>query len=95
MRNLPEVLTVQELIHAPFEATAWFTVMAPAGTPAAIVQTVNAVTNRYLQSAAGKDLVARQSAEAGGGTPEEAAAFVRQEIDKWKPVIKAANISLN
>jgi tripartite-type tricarboxylate transporter receptor subunit TctC len=95
MRNLPEVLTVQELIHAPFEATAWFTVMAPAGTPAAIVQTVNAVTNRYLQSAAGKDLVARQSAEAGGGTPEEAAAFVRQEIDKWKPVIEAANISLN
>jgi tripartite-type tricarboxylate transporter receptor subunit TctC len=69
--------------------------MAPAGTPAAIVQTVNAVTNQYLQSAAGRDLIARQSAEAGGGTPEDAAAFVRREIEKWKPVIEAARISLN
>jgi tripartite-type tricarboxylate transporter receptor subunit TctC len=69
--------------------------MAPAGTPAAIVQTVNAVTNRYLQSAAGKDLLARQSAEASGGTPEDAAAFVKLELEKWEPVIRAANISLN
>ena len=95
MSNLPDVPTVQEVIHAPFEATAWFTVMAPAGTPADIVQTVNAITNRYLQSAAGKDLVARQSAEVGGGTPEDAAAFVKLELEKWQPVIKAANISLN
>ena len=56
MSNLPDVPAVQELLHAPFEATAWFIVMAPAGTPADIVQKVNAVTNRYLQSAAGKDL---------------------------------------
>ena len=95
MSSLPDVPTVQELIHAPFDATAWFTIMAPAGTPAAIVQTVNAVTNQYLQSAAGRDLIARQSAEAGGGTPEDAAAFVRREIEKWKPVIEAARISLN
>jgi tripartite-type tricarboxylate transporter receptor subunit TctC len=95
MGNLPDVPTVQELLHAPFEATAWFTVMAPAGTPADIVRKVNAVANRYLQSAAGKDLIARQSAEAGGGTPEEVAAFVKLELDKWEPVIKAANISLN
>jgi len=93
--NLPDVPTVQELLRAPFEATAWFTVMAPAGTPADIVGKVNAVTNRYLQSTAGKDLIARQSAEAGGGTPEEVAAFVRLELEKWEPVIKAANISLN
>ena len=51
MSNLPDVPTVQELVHAPFEATAWFTIMAPAGTPPDIVQKVNAVTNRYLQSA--------------------------------------------
>ena len=95
MGNLPDVPTVQELLRAPFEATAWFTVMAPAGTPADIVGKVNAVTNRYLQSTAGKDLIARQSAEAGGGTPEEVAAFVRLELEKWEPVIKAANISLN
>jgi tripartite-type tricarboxylate transporter receptor subunit TctC len=95
MSILPDLPTVQELIHTPFEATTWFTVMAPARTPAAIVQTVNAVANRYLQSAAGKDLIARQSAEAGGGTPEDATAFVKLELEKWEPVIRAANISLN
>jgi tripartite-type tricarboxylate transporter receptor subunit TctC len=95
MSDLPDVLTVQELIHAPFEATAWFAIMAPAGTPADIVQKINAVANRYLQSAKGKNLIARQAVEAGGGTPADAAAFVKSEIDKWEPVIKAANILLN
>src|SRR5262245_10989966 len=95
MGSLPDLPTVQELLRVPFEATAWFTIMATAGTPADIVQKVNAVTNRYLQSAAGKDLIARQSAEAGGGTPADAAAFVRLELEKWEPVIRAANISLN
>ena len=69
--------------------------MAPAGTPADIVQKINAVTNRYLQSAKGKDLIAKQAIEAGGGTPADAAAFVKLELEKWEPVIKAANISLN
>ena len=95
MSDLPDVPTVQELIHAPFEATAWFAIMAPAGTPADIVQKINAVANRYLQSAKAKNLIARQAVEAGGGTPADAAAFVKSEIEKWEPVIKAANISLN
>ena len=87
--------TVQEQIHAPFEAAAWFAIMARAGTPADIVQKINAVANRYLQSAKAKDLIARQAVEAGGGTPADAAAFIKRELEKWEPVIKAANISLN
>ena len=58
-------------------------------------QKINAITNRYLQSAKGKDMVAKQAIEAGGGTPADAVAFVKQELEKWEPVIKAANISLN
>ena len=95
MSELPDVPTVQETIHAPFEAAAWFVIMAPAGTPAEIVQKINAITNRYLQSAKGKDMIAKQAVEAGGGTPADAAAFIKLEIEKWEPVIKAANISLN
>ena len=95
MRELPDVPTVQETIHAPFEAAAWFVIMAPAGTSAEIVQKINAITNRYLQSAKGKDMVAKQAIEGGGGAPAEAVAFVKQELKKWEPVIKAANISLN
>jgi tripartite-type tricarboxylate transporter receptor subunit TctC len=95
MNGLPGAPTISEQIHSPFEASAWFAIMAPAGTPADIVQKINAVTNRFLQSARGKDIVARQSVEAGDGTPADVAAFIKLELKKWEPVIKAANISLN
>jgi tripartite-type tricarboxylate transporter receptor subunit TctC len=95
MSDLPDVPTVQELIHAPFEAAAWFAIMAPAGTPADILQKINAITNRYLQSSGGKDLIAKQAVEAGGGTPADAATFIRLELERWEPVIKAVNISLD
>ena len=95
LSDLPDVPTVQELIHSPFEAAAWFAIMARTGTPPDIVQKVNAVANRYLQSSKAKDLITRAAVEAGGGTPADAAAFIKLELEKWEPVIKAANISLN
>jgi tripartite-type tricarboxylate transporter receptor subunit TctC len=78
----------------PFEAAAWFTIMARTGTPPDVVRKVNAAVNRYLASAKAKDLISGAAAEAGGGTPEQAAAFVKNEIERWTPVIKAARISL-
>jgi len=93
--DLPDVPTVQESIQASVEAAAWFTLMVRAGTPADIVQKVNAIANRYLHGAQAKSLIERQSLSAGGGTPADAAAFVKVELDKWAPVIKAANISLD
>jgi len=92
MSDLPEVPTVQELIQAPFEAAAWFGIMARTGTAADILQKINAVTNRYLESARGKELIARQAVEAGGGSPADAAAFVKLELEKWEPV---ANVVLD
>jgi len=93
--DAPNVPTVEEEINQPFEAAAWFAIMARAGTPAEIVQKVNAVANRYLQSAKAKELIAGASVEAVGGTPADAAAFIKRELETWEPVIKAANISLN
>ena len=93
--DVPDVPTVTEEIHQPFEASAWFAMMARTGTPADIVQKVNAVANRYMQSDKAKELIARASLEPVGGTPAEAAAFIKRELDTWTPVIKAANISLN
>jgi len=93
--DVPDVPTVEEEIHQPFEASAWFAIMARTGTPADIVQKVNVVANRYLQSEKAKELIARASLETVGGSPAEAAAFIKRELDTWTPVIKAANISLN
>jgi tripartite-type tricarboxylate transporter receptor subunit TctC len=92
---VPDVPTVQEVIGTPFEAAAWFAILARAGTPADIVEKINAGANRYLQSAKGKELIAKASVEASGGTPAEAAAYIKRELEIWAPVIKAANISLN
>jgi tripartite-type tricarboxylate transporter receptor subunit TctC len=95
MGDLPEVPTVQELIKAPFEAAAWFAILTRTATPADVLQKINAVTNRYLESPRGRELIARQAVEASGGTPADAAAFVKLELEKWEPVIKAANIALD
>jgi tripartite-type tricarboxylate transporter receptor subunit TctC len=94
-RDVPDVPTVAEEIRQPFEAAAWFAIMARTGTPTDIVQKVNAVTNRYLQSDKAKELIAGASLEPVGGSPAEAEAFIKRELDTWTPVIKAANISLN
>ena len=95
LSDLPDVPTVQELIHAPFEAAAWFVIMARTGTPADTLQRINAVTNAYLRSPRGQELIAKQAVEAGGGTSADAAAFVNHELERWEPVIKAAKISLD
>ena len=68
--------------------------MAPTGTPADVLTKINVVTNRYLQSARGKDLIAKQEMAAAGGTPADAAAFIKLELEKWEPIIKAAKIAL-
>jgi tripartite-type tricarboxylate transporter receptor subunit TctC len=93
--DAPDVPTVAEVINQPFEASAWFAIMARAGTPAEIVQKVNAVANRYLQSDKAKELIVRASLEPVGGSPAEAEAFIKRELETWAPVIKAANISLD
>jgi len=93
--DAPNVPTVAEEINQPFEAAAWVAIMARAGTPAEIVQKVNAVANRYLQSDKAKELIVRASLEPVGGSPAEAEAFIKRELEIWAPVIKAANISLD
>jgi tripartite-type tricarboxylate transporter receptor subunit TctC len=94
-RDVPGVPTVAEEIHQPFEAAAWFAIMARTGTPADVMQKVNAVANRYLQSTKAKELIASASVEVVGGSPADAAVFIKRELETWEPVIRAANISLN
>jgi tripartite-type tricarboxylate transporter receptor subunit TctC len=95
MGDLPDVPTVAEEIGSGFEATAWFAIMVPTGTPADVIASINRIANRYLQSRKGQDLIGRGAMEAGGGTPSDVAAFIKAELEKWEPVISAGNFSLN
>ena len=77
-----------------FEAYEWNGVFVPSGTPAAIVQKLNAGLNAVLRQA---DVVARLkqlNVEFRENTPDEFRAFVAAEMEKWARVVKEANIKL-
>ena len=90
---LPDVPTVAESGLPGFEASVWYAMLAPAGTPADIVAKLNAAGNAFLKSDKAKDLFEKLGVQAAGGTPADLKAFVAAEIDKWGPIVKSANIS--
>ena len=92
---LPDVPTVAESGVPGFEASSWFGILAPAGTPAPIVAKLNAEVNKWLQSPEGKDQLLAQGAEVAGGSPEQFAAHIRAETDKWAKVVKASGAKVD
>lgn len=92
--HLPETLTAQESGFPDLEATAWYVLAAPTGTPADVIDKINAATNAYIRSEKGKKDFFTVDLQASGGTPAEAKAFVASEIVKWGPLIRKANIRM-
>jgi len=88
----PNVPTLAESGFPGFEAYAWFSVLAPAGTPKAVVDRLNREINRILALPEVKDQLVKMGFIPGGGTPGELEAFIRADIAKWSKVIKAAGI---
>jgi tripartite-type tricarboxylate transporter receptor subunit TctC len=91
---LPEVPTLAESGVPGFEASTVTGVYAPAATPAAIVERLNKVVSEILRSNAVRQRFSAIGAEASPGTSEEFAAFVRNDIARWKKVVKDAGIPL-
>ncbi|MGZ8198770.1 MAG: Bug family tripartite tricarboxylate transporter substrate binding protein, partial [Burkholderiales bacterium] len=77
-----------------YAAGTWFGVVAPAGTPREIVQRLHGEIVRLLGGAELRERIATQGMEPGGNTPEEFARLVRSEIEKWRRVVKTANIRI-
>jgi tripartite-type tricarboxylate transporter receptor subunit TctC len=92
--ELPDVPTADESGFPGFEASGWFALFAPAGTPAEIVNKVNIGVNEFLQSDAGKKQLANIWMTPMGGTAAQLADYIKSENAKWGPIIKQANISL-
>ncbi len=94
MTTLPNVPTMAETLPG-FEATAWYAVAAPPKTPQAIVKKINADINEALKDPEIKARLVPLSAEVVGGTPEATAKYMREEVERWHNVIKAANVKLD
>jgi tripartite-type tricarboxylate transporter receptor subunit TctC len=93
MASLADVPTMAETLPG-FESAAWFSIVAPPGTPRAIVAKINADVNDALRQPEILAKLANLSAETMGGSPEAMAAYMKEDIDRWLKVIKAANIKL-
>jgi tripartite-type tricarboxylate transporter receptor subunit TctC len=90
---LPDVPTVAETLPG-FEAVAWYGIVAPPNTPKNIADKINADVNEALRQPEVRDLLRKLSAGIFGGSIEKTSQYMREEIDRWAAVIKAANIEL-
>lgn len=90
----PQLPTVAEAGVKGYDATSWFGFFAPAGTPPEVIAKLAAETQRILQLQDMKDRLLALGAQPAPNTPDEFAAFVRDEIAKWGTVIRNAGVRM-
>jgi tripartite-type tricarboxylate transporter receptor subunit TctC len=89
---LPDLPTVAEGGVAGYEYVGWYGILAPAATPAAIIERLNAETNKVLRQPAVAEKLAADGAQPVGGTPKEFGDHIKREIAKWAAVVKHARL---
>jgi tripartite-type tricarboxylate transporter receptor subunit TctC len=89
---LPDVPTIAESGLPGFDMSEWFALLMPAKTPVEIIRRVHETTMAALAHPPVKQRLEELSTSVTPSTPEELASFVKREMNKWGPVIKAANI---
>jgi tripartite-type tricarboxylate transporter receptor subunit TctC len=90
--ELPAIPTLHEAGIEKFESGTWNAIAAPPNTPKPIVAKLNATIEAALKSERVQGLFTKISLHAAGGTPDQAARFIKEQTDLWARVIKAANI---
>jgi tripartite-type tricarboxylate transporter receptor subunit TctC len=93
--RLPDIPTFAEAGLSGFEATGWFGIVAPAGTPADVIATLNAAFVTVLDDPGIAQRIRALGAEPIPMTPAEFAAFIRSEVDKWLKVVAASGAKPN
>jgi tripartite-type tricarboxylate transporter receptor subunit TctC len=92
---LPEVPTMAESGLPDLQLITWNGLVAPAGTPAAIVQRLNAAVNEGLKSAPIRETLAKFSSEPIGGTSQEFADFIASGSKKWTEIVRVAGVKID
>jgi tripartite-type tricarboxylate transporter receptor subunit TctC len=92
---LPDVPTMDEEGLTGFNATSWFGLLAPAGTPKEVVAKLNAASVKALASPEMRERLAGQGADPVGNTPEQFSAFIKAEIEKWAKIVKASGARID
>src|SRR5712671_4060942 len=87
---LPDLPTVDELGIKGFDATTWHGLVAPAGTPKEIIDTLHRATVTALNDPATRKALGELGVDIMGSTPAEFSAYIKAEIPKWRAVVQAA-----
>lgn len=95
LNNLPEVPTLAESGPTGYDSTGWFGLVAPAGTPAAIIQRLHTEFTAALNDEAIKTQMRQSGMEPVATSMEGLDAYIKSETQKWAKVIRQANIKLN
>ena len=90
LARLPEVPSTDEAGLPGFHFSVWFALFAPAGLPAAVLQRLNAETQKALATKEVKDAFANQGMEPAGSSPEQLAALMAEDIPKWTRAVQAS-----
>ena len=90
--TLPNVPTVAEGGVPGFEATSWLMLLGPAKTPRAVVARLHEETARFLEQPDVRKRIAADGGEPVGSPPDQAAAYLKSQVERWAQVIRAANI---
>jgi tripartite-type tricarboxylate transporter receptor subunit TctC len=93
--DLPNVPTINESGYKGFDAVTWFGLLAPAGTPKDVVARLNAEFNKALQNPELRKKLGDEGADPAGGTPEQFATLIRDEIPRWGAVVKESGAKVD
>ena len=93
--TMPDLPTMAEAGLPGFDASSWFGVLAPAGTPKDIINKLNAAIVKALGTPEMKDKLSSQGAEPIGNTPEQFATHIQSELVKWAKVIKESGAKVD
>jgi len=91
---MPELPTIAESGIPGFDATTWHGLVAPAGTPKSVIQTLNRATVEALKDAETRKRLSDLGVEVESDSPEAFAAYIKSEIPKWAAVVKAAGAKI-
>lgn len=93
--DLPQTPTVGESGYKGFDAVTWFGFLAPAGTPKEIVARLNAEFNKALQQPDLRKRLGEEGADPMGGTPEQFAELIREDMARWGKTVKESGVRLD
>ena len=92
--SLPDVPTVAESGFKDFDVSTWYGVFAPAGTPAAVVTTLNTEINKLLATPDMKAAIQAQGAEAQAMSPTQLSTLLKNDYTKWKGIVEASGAKI-